>query len=393
MNFAHPPALLLLLLLVPVVLLYWLRLRVPRESVGTALFWQKALAEEEFRRRWRPWRSRVSLPLELLIVTLLAAAAAGPQIPASKSMVLVIDNSATMRATDVRPARIDKAKETARQLIENLRSCDTMAVVASSPEPSEVQPMTSDKALLAAAVDSIQATAQPAAIDWAMKLARDIPSPDTNPPRIVLVTDACSKEAAKAAQESGVEVLRVGTAAGNLAITRFNARRSKDNPAKCEVLVEIQNRGDQAADGTVTLAMAEGAASASNSPGNEKAIPPEKFSIVHDGRWQHVFDLDLPTAARLKANIEPGDAYVFDDTASLDVPAAPAMHDVRLDEIVGNHAAFSGATDIRSPSDAGREASALELPKPRQPLWIAPAALAVALLVLESCLYQRRWTT
>ena len=85
MNFAHPLALLLLLLLVPVALLYWLRVRVPRQTVGTGLFWQKALAEEKARWRWRRWRTKVSLAVQMIIVVLLALAAAGPQIPASEA--------------------------------------------------------------------------------------------------------------------------------------------------------------------------------------------------------------------------------------------------------------------------------------------------------------------
>ena len=105
MNFAHPLALLLLLLLVPVALLYWLRVRVPSRTVGTGLFWQKALAEEKTRWRWQRWRTKVSVAVQMIIVVLIALAAAGPQIPASKRIVLIIDNSATMRATDVQPTR------------------------------------------------------------------------------------------------------------------------------------------------------------------------------------------------------------------------------------------------------------------------------------------------
>ena len=137
--------------------------------------------------------------------------------------------------------------------------------------------------------------------------------------RIVLITDACAKEADKAAQQSGVEVLRVGTAAGNLAITCFTARRSKAEPAKCEVLVEVRNQGNQTAQGSVTISRSD-----CGSPGGEVRRSRPRFSIAKDGRWQHVFTLDLPAAARLTAKIEPGDAYIFDDTAVLDVPAAPA---------------------------------------------------------------------
>ena len=40
--------------------------------------------------------------------------------------------------------------------------------------------------------------------------------------------------------------------------------------------------------------------------------------------------MDLPKAARLVARISPDDAYIFDDVAKLDVPAAPAVHRVKL---------------------------------------------------------------
>ncbi len=320
MNFAHPLALLLLLLLIPVALLYRLRVRVPSRTVGTGLFWQKALTEEKARWRWQGRRRKVSAAVQTIIVVLIALAAAGPQIPASKRTVLIIDNSATMRATDVQPTRLDEAKATARRLIESLRSCDEMAVVTVSPTPSEIQPLTSDHALLTAAVDSVQAEGELAAIEWAVKLAGEIPLPDKVPPRIVLITDACAKEAHKRADGSGVEVLRVGTAAGNLAITRFTGRRSKADPAKCEVLVEVRNQGNHSAKGSVTIVVLGG-----------KSSPSVPFSIVKDGLWQHVFTLDLPAAARLRARIEPGDAYIFDDTAELDMPAAPAPHRVKLE--------------------------------------------------------------
>ena len=46
----------------------------------------------------------------MIIVVLIGLAAAGPQIPASKRTVLVIDNSATMRATDVQPTRTGRSQ-------------------------------------------------------------------------------------------------------------------------------------------------------------------------------------------------------------------------------------------------------------------------------------------
>jgi len=432
MNFAHPPALLLLLLVVPVALLYWLRIRVPSRTVGTGTFWQKALAEEKARRRWRPWRTKVSLAVQVVLVFLIALAAAGPQVPASKRIVLILDNSATMRATDVQPTRMDAAKEVARRFVEGLRSCDEMAVVTVSPQPCEVQPTTSDRALLAAAVESVQATADPPAIPWAVRLAREILSPDQDPrqpepvgisPRIVLLTDACCRDATKRAEQSGVEVLRVGTATGNVAITRLAARRCRAEPTGCEVLVEVRNQANHSAQGTLTLAIDE-------KPVRSGSV---SFEVKQNDRWQYVFPLDLPaSAARLTAQIEPGDAYSYDDKAVLEVPAPPDVHRAtltgeeqsylkeilaanrrvdlisddpqaravhvidgkRLEKLpAGPLLIFSPGIDIRVPGDIGSDAAALVLPKPSPPLWIIPAVLAAALLIAEWCLYQRRWTS
>jgi hypothetical protein len=65
------------------------------------------------------------------------------------------------------------------------------------------------------------------------------------------------------------------------------------------------------------------------------------------------------------------------------------------DEVVGRCTA-SGPDpmiDLRVHNDLGSDASALALPKPWPPLWIVPAALAAVLLIIEWCLYQRRWTS
>ncbi len=466
MSFAHPLALLLLLLLVPVGLLYWLRVRAPIRTVGTMHFWEKALAEEKDRRRWQRWRSPVSLAVQMIIVIIIAVAAAGPQVPAPKRMVLIIDNSATMRATDVPPTRLDAAKNTALRLIEGLRECDEMAVVALCPTPWEVQPLTSDRSLLNSAVDSVPATAEPPQVDWAVRLARQICMPDedrlkpelraANPPRIVLITDASAREATRRAQAGGVEVLRVGTAAGNLAITRFAARRSKADPKQCEFLVEVQNQGNQTAQGSLKIAIdekplqlsspdqpsvgdqtgvrdpklhspaARGAGGEGGLPtgrgtgdpklpspsgrgaGGEGSSPPvatPPFTIVNNGRWQHICTLDLPAAARIKATIEPGDAYAFDDTAVLDVPAAPVTASSALGQTgIGPMGLISPiapslspgqgepGADIRVPADIGSDASAMATEKPATPLWLVPAVVAAALVIIEWCLYQRRWT-
>jgi len=376
MSFAHPWALLLLLLLIPVGLLYWLRQRVPRAVVGTGLFWQKALAEEPLRARWQRWRTPISLVLHSLTVVLFALAAAGPSIPPAQRIVLILDNSATMRAKDGYDTRFDTAKTTAKRMIESLRSCDEMAIVTTIPAPLEVQPSTSNHALLCKAVDSIQAQAESPAIDWAIKLAREIGAMQKPPARIVLVTDASARDAVQNDQARGLEVVRVGDSADNRAITCFTARRSKFDPARCDVLVAVENFSDHSAQAKIELSI------------DDKPSDTAPLAMEQDSRWQHLFELKLPTSARLTAKLAPADAYPFDDTVQLDVPAPPAT------EVAGFPLTGSvHGTDLRVPADIGKAVSAATFASQRMPLWISLAATAALLLILEWCLYQRRWTS
>jgi hypothetical protein len=327
-------------------------------------------------------------------------------------MVLILDNSATMRATDVPPTRMDEVQNVAQRLIDGLRWCDVTAVVRMSPAPTEVQSPTSDRELLKRAVDSVQAGTNAPAIELAVKLAREILESDgSRIERIVLITDACSKEATKRVQQSGVEVLRVGTAASNLGITGFTARRSNIAPNKWEAMVEVSNQSNESAQGQITIEI------------DEKPGSSAQFSIAPDSRWQHVFELDVPASADLRAKLVSGDSYVFDDTAELDLPAAavanrtgtagqPPWNDeiqcagcgrpdvkskLSISESVKQVNDLSGSStpgiDIRAPRDIGSDASAVIPGKPGLPLWIMPAAVAAALVIVEWCLYQRRWTS
>jgi hypothetical protein len=469
MSFAHPLALLLLLLLIPVGLLYWLRLRIPRVVVGTAPFWRQALAEAPFRARWQRWRTAVSLVLHSLTVILLALAAAGPAIPPPQRIVLILDNSATMRATDMQPSRFAASKEGANRLIDSLRWCDRMAIVVTNGTqvnafqptgldkllhiPEEIQPLTSDRALLRAAVNSVQPVAEPPAIQcavnvaheigaWdqttlpvgpnsAVKVTPDVHPPDSGPTRIILITDGRETSAVQAARESGAEVFHVGMSTGNRAITCFTARRNKNDPAKCEVFVELWNHGDQTAHGNLQLAV------------DDKPGPSTAFAIEKDGRWKHLFEgFALPTATRLTAKITPADDYSFDDMASLLVPAPPAggkdgsdkndviyptlphtanqqanvtgegglaamyrdilladwhraapMSPMLYAEFMGPFYGEPSGVDIRVRDDAGRETAARPRASWPLPLWVYLAAVAALLLALEWCLCQRRWTS
>src|SRR3972149_2819576 len=113
MSFVAPLALLGLLFVSAVVAMYLLKLRRDEAVVPSTLLWQRLVADVEANAPWQRLRGSLLLLLQLPLVLLLAALAARPFLerPAglAQDLVLVIDTSASMAATDVAPDRLTAA--------------------------------------------------------------------------------------------------------------------------------------------------------------------------------------------------------------------------------------------------------------------------------------------
>ncbi len=115
MSLANPSALLWALLAVPVVIFYVLKIRLKRVPVSTVIFWRQIFDEKKPRSLWQRLRHLVSLLVQLALLGLLVAALAEPffswEVLTARRVILVLDNSASMNATDVEPTRLARAKE------------------------------------------------------------------------------------------------------------------------------------------------------------------------------------------------------------------------------------------------------------------------------------------
>src|SRR5215210_7125912 len=107
MPFATPLALLGLLFIPAVVAMYLLKLRRDEAIVPSTLLWNRLVADVEANAPWQRLRRSLLLLLQLLLVLALAILAARPFVerPAglARDLVLVVDASASMGATDVVP--------------------------------------------------------------------------------------------------------------------------------------------------------------------------------------------------------------------------------------------------------------------------------------------------
>ena len=120
MNLANPAALFWAGLAVPIVIFYILKIRLRRVPVSTVIFWRQIFEEKKPRSLWQRLRHLLSLLVQLLFLGLLVVALAQPffrwEIEGARRLVLVVDNSASMNATDVAPTRLTRAKELGQRL-------------------------------------------------------------------------------------------------------------------------------------------------------------------------------------------------------------------------------------------------------------------------------------
>src|SRR5437588_10580742 len=115
MNLANPLALAWGLLVIPIVIFYILKIRLKRVPVSTVIFWRQIFDEKKPRSLWQKLRHLVSLLVQLALLFLLVAALAKPffswEALDARRIVLVLDNSASMNATDVSPSRLARSRE------------------------------------------------------------------------------------------------------------------------------------------------------------------------------------------------------------------------------------------------------------------------------------------
>jgi Ca-activated chloride channel homolog len=150
-HFADPEYLWLLLLLLVAIALYWYKLRqysVPMQLSTTVAF--KNLAKG-----WKHYARYALFVLRMLAAALLILALARPQTNMNRQdisvegidIMLATDISSTMLAEDLRPNRLEAAKEVAVEFISS-RPDDRIGLVVFSGESFTQCPLTSNHAML-----------------------------------------------------------------------------------------------------------------------------------------------------------------------------------------------------------------------------------------------------
>lgn len=233
MIFRHPWAFFLFLLFIPLIAWYILKWKNSNPSMGVSSIspFSKLKASSKV------FLMHACFGLQLVAIGAMIVALARPQkhdalrssTIEGTDIVLAIDISGSMTATDLQPNRIEAAKEVATKFVSE-RPNDNIGYVVFAGESLSLMPLTTDKAALVNAISATKAGALrdgTAIGDGIASAVNRLISGQAKSKSIILLTDGTNNAgdvapatAAQIAKQKGIRIYSIGVGTnGSIAIT------------------------------------------------------------------------------------------------------------------------------------------------------------------------------
>ncbi|HTB74744.1 MAG TPA: VWA domain-containing protein [Polyangiaceae bacterium] len=241
---------------VGVAVLYVLKLRRRVVAVPFSPLWERILRDKEATTLFSKLKRLLSLLLQLALLALLVLALGDPRAAESfikgRTVVVLVDASASMQATDVAPTRLGFAKDEVKKMIRGLGGADRMLIAQMDAMITPLGPMTGDTSALEREVDSIAATDARADFPRALRFATDVLR-GADRAEIVVVSDGALGAAEDASGpvhlgDAKLSYVKVGKQARNVGITQFSVRRYPLDRSRYEVMLELTNASPEVED-------------------------------------------------------------------------------------------------------------------------------------------------
>jgi hypothetical protein len=331
---------------VGIIALYFLKLRRKPVHVPSTLLWRRSLEDLHVNSLFQRLRRNLLLFLQLLAVALAMLALAGPRMKGTAGngnrYVIAIDDSASMAARDVAPTRLDKAKEEAKKVIDEMQSDDLAMVIAFSDRARVVSTYTGNRALLRKRIDEIAPTEATTSLRDALQVAAGLANPNkvgdvpegveatsVVTPKLLIYTDGGFPDVEgfslgnivpelvvigkasppeKAAEEGKPEP---APTSNNVAILALQTRRSEEKSDVYQVFGRVHNYRGEDVETEAKLLVRD--------PSNPRAegVLRDAVGLKVPARGDSAFKFDLPEtgASELEVRISVDDDLLLDNRA------------------------------------------------------------------------------
>jgi VWA domain-containing protein/aerotolerance regulator-like protein len=312
------PILWLLAFLPALVALYFLKLRRRDVVVASTLLWRRAIEDLHVNAPFQKLRKSWLLLLQLLVLAGLILALWRPRIGGTheveRSLLLLIDNSASMSARESGGSRLDLAKNAALDLVRGFEKGDQAAVLTFSSRTATIEPVTDDKTVLEARIRAIEPTALPTDVGQALLVAASLA--DSLPQaEIRVIGDGTYGDLSGLPAElkqRAIKFTSTATPLDNAGITEIDVRKSFEAERTTSVFALVESFGAAPVRLTVTLAV-DGA-----------VRDAREVELAPGGSAPVLFDVTAVESGIASVSIHAKDALAIDDEAwvRIDPPRA-----------------------------------------------------------------------
>ena len=301
MNFLAPLAFALAALLPVIVALYFLKLRRTEQRVASTYLWRTLVRDTAANAPWQKLKPNWLLLLQLLFLAALIFALARPftwsDVAAGSHLIVVLDTSPSMSATDVGPTRLAEAIATAQRLVASLPSSSRVTLIEAG------QSLATNYPLPITHFSSMSSANLASALTLAAAIAAREPDSE-----VVILSDGHVNLPQPITLPTRVRFISIGNASDNQAIGAFSAQREASG-RNLTAFVQLVNYGAQAAQRRLSL-YADGRLFTAR---DVALLPGQAQALTFPG---------LPSDARtLEARLDGADLLALDDRAWAVPPA------------------------------------------------------------------------
>lgn len=304
MNLQNPAALMWLIPLgAALLLLYMLRMKRRELRVPATFLWpdkvEEIRANAPFRRLIFSWL----LVLQLLALACLVFALTRPQQRqtglAGAVTVFVLDASASMGATDVRPSRFEHAKTIIGQALRAASPGDRIALIEAGPSTRVVFPLQTEPGRRVANVQALESSDAEVDVSEGLRLASALIGTQAGG-RIVLISDGVAPPIHDFAPgTANFAFYSVGNDDGNLAISALGVSETAKGRA---AYLEVSNPSGKRMRSAVSVFI------------DGKLVDSQRVDVASGKSWAKTFP--VPRDAKLvRAELDGRDALDADDVA------------------------------------------------------------------------------
>lgn len=313
-GFITPMAALLGLLVLPLVAVYFLKLKRPRLQIPSLALWRSVLQDQRVNSPFQRFKRNILLFLQILLLLLLVFAAMQPfwrgHSDSVSRLPVLVDVSASMAALSGPggASRLDEARRRLLALADDLPRGQEICLISFGRTARRLTDFTDNRQILREAIARLTVTDETSDVEDAIRMVQALARRDRID-EVLLLSDGNLPARVNADLSFRIRYLRIEQGGPNIGITALGAQRSSDGA--WELLVEVESSTAAESGANVVLLR------------NDERVAEDHVNVAatHGRRFLLRVDGSEPATAKVVLSPDGFDSLASDNQASIRLPA------------------------------------------------------------------------